>query len=71
MPSLTDVQQPTTAGADADPATQMVLLLEKKQRNLGKRKVGNGEIVRKEKFDSFQGEIGSISKTRKRRQRIK
>lgn len=39
MPSVTDVQLTTTA--DADPITQILLLLEKKQRNLGKRKVTN------------------------------
>lgn len=37
MPSVTDVQLTTTT--DADPITQILLLLEKKQRNLGKRKV--------------------------------
>ena len=38
MPSVTDAQPTTT---DADPITQILLLLEKKQRNLGKRKVRN------------------------------
>lgn len=46
MPSVTDTQQQQTTtttqqitAADADPLTQMILVLEKKQRNLGKRKV--------------------------------
>jgi hypothetical protein len=48
MPSLTDIQQITsTDSTNADPITQSILLLEKKQRNLGKRK---------EKLESYQEE---------------
>lgn len=47
-------QQTTSAdSSNADPLTQAVLLLEKKQRNLGKRKVGVDSAEASRKFDVF------------------
>ncbi len=39
MPSVTDIQQQSTDLTNMDSLTQAILVLEKKQRNLGKRKV--------------------------------
>jgi len=40
MPSVTDIQSTTSTDlTNIDPLTQAILALEKKQRNLGKRKV--------------------------------